>query len=645
MAENSILLVVKDPQLGKLLRDRTLRPGGYQVELVEDPKFARAALTHSSFGVAILEETVDGPSVMGFAAELIEQDPSLSLILIDNSQRGDEQVREALKVGFAEYLKVPIRPTEVLQAVRHGMQRHEQIQAWVKKQTLRGTDVLRRQVNALREMERIGRSVTASLDLDRVLMVIVDTAVELTGAEEGSLLILDETSGELMMRAARNFQDDFVRTFRLPVEDTLAGEVIRTGKPLLISDETPKKIKTTYLVRTLLYVPLKVHQRIIGVLGVDNREKSLPLSEQHLTMVSTLADYAAIAIENARLYHSTEVEKNKLEAILNQIGDGVIVIDNDQRIVLVNRTAREMFQLGETEVESKPFESVFRDSPLLEIHAGESKGTPVQSELTLEGGRVLNVQRVDIPNVGQAVTVQDITYFKELDRVKSEFVSTVSHDLRSPLTAILGYVELITRVGEVNDLQRDFIRRVQISVRNITDLINDLLDLGRIEAGMDARKEWVPMGVITRYAVEALQSYVEAKDIRLILDVPDELPQIYGDPIRLRQVVDNLLGNAVRYTPKGGQIRLSLAAEDEQMILRVADSGIGIPLSEQAKIFEKFYRGSNVPEESTGSGLGLAIVKSIVENHQGRVWVESTPGRGTCFTVVLPIHHDISRSG
>jgi two-component system, OmpR family, phosphate regulon sensor histidine kinase PhoR len=278
-----------------------------------------------------------------------------------------------------------------------------------------------------------------------------------------------------------------------------------------------------------------------------------------------------------------------------------------------------------------------KHNELLELLNDDRPITPGRCEITVREGHVLNAQKTPIPGVGQAVTMQDITHLKELDRIKSDFVNTVSHDLRSPLTAILGYVELIARAGPINDQQREFIRRVQFSVNNITALINDLLDLGRIEAGFDAMKEIVPLPAIVRYAAEGLRNRIEEKSLGLTLDLDESVPSILGNPVRLRQMIANLLGNAVKYTPHRGKIEVRCRFEEGQIIMQVKDNGQGIPLADQPYIFDKFYRASNIPPDMPGTGLGLAIVRSIVENHQGRIWVDSTVGVGTTFTVVLPV--------
>ncbi len=636
MANENIVIVINHAEIGQQLEQAVLRPAGYQATFIAERQPAEDLIRSNPPDLVIIsDQLIDGDG-LALVEQLMGSFPNLPFILFTSSYNPDLAVK-ALRMGFADYFYAPFSPGDAIAAIKHGLERRRRMEQWSRLEARRNTKNLQKRVDGLEALQRIGRSVTALLDLETVLTAVVDAAVELTGAEEGSLLLLDESSGELYMRAARNFQEDFVRTFRLPIRDTLAGQVLRTGKPITFDEKTPQKIKTAYLVHTLIYVPLQVHGRVIGVLGVDNRHTGHPFLEDHLTLVSALADYAAIAIDNARLYSRTEIERKKLETVLTHVEDGVIVVDYDGRLLLANDALRAAFGLVEDNLVGKPVRDIIQNVELLEILSDDKGMHPFRSEITLEDGRVFNAQMTPIPDVGLAVTMQDITHLKELDRIKSDFVSTVSHDLRSPLTAILGYVELIDRAGPVTDQQREFIRRVQFSVNNITALINDLLDLGRIEAGFDARKEIVPLPAIINYAVEGMRSRIEEKAHNVVLDVPDHLPPILGNPVRLRQLMGNLLGNSIKYTLHHGKITVSAQAEEGQIILRISDNGPGIPPSDQPYIFDKFYRASNVPSDTPGTGLGLAIVKSIVDNHQGRIWVDSTLGQGTTFTVVLPV--------
>lgn len=333
----------------------------------------------------------------------------------------------------------------------------------------------------------------------------------------------------------------------------------------------------------------------------------------------------------------SEAERSRLEAVFNNIHDCVMILDQEDRIILINPAMCRTFGLDEGSVIGKPVLEVVSHPDLRSLLSRTDHNDPLQyHEVSFADGRVGNAQLTDIVDVGHALTMQDITYLKEMDRMRSEFVHTVSHDLRSPLTSVIGYTELVERAGSLNDIQRDFLKRIQGSVQQITGLINDLLDIGSIEAGFDTRREFIQLEGILRYTLDMLQGQVRSKRLTVKTDIEPSLPPLRANPIRLRQVMDNVVGNAIKYSFPDGEIHISVRSEDDQMILKVADAGPGIPVVDQPRIFDKFYRGSNIAEVE-GSGLGLAIVKTIVENHQGRIWVESVEGRGSSFFIVLPI--------
>ena len=633
----NILLSVNSPQLGDVLEKDALIPAGFKVTMLVGVDTSLPILQDQFFDVAILEIGPKGDDTLQFLETLFSKAPLLPVILLVGYDDKD-LILKALRGGVSDILRLPIKPAEIIKSIKICLDRRKTVEKHIQEKSGQHITSLNHYIEEMKELGSIGLSLTSSLDLDHVLTLIVETAVKVTGAEEGSLLILDDESGELFIRAAKNFQDEFVHTFRLPVSDTLAGEVVRTGTHVFINQNTPQKIKTTYLVRALMYVPLQVRGKVIGVLGVDNREKADSFTKSHLSLVTTLADYAAVAIENASLYHSTDIERHKLDTVLTQIEDGVIVIGEDGRIILINRMANMMLGLSDDVTIGKSVEDVILHDDLIALFKKSHSEVSEKNEIELDDGYIINVQITRIPDVGFAVTMQDITYFKELDRVKSEFVNTVSHDLRSPLTAILGYVELITRVGEVNDEQREFINRVKVSVQSISELINALLELGRIEAGFDAEKEFVNFGAIIAAVVETYRKQIDDKKQVISVDLSSDTPDILGDSIHFRQIAENLISNAVRYTPEDGSITIRLLTRKDQIIFQVVDTGLGIPIPEQAFIYEKFYRCSNIPENVVGSGLGLAIVHSIVDNYQGRIWLDSKPGGGTSFTVVLPIN-------
>lgn len=257
-------------------------------------------------------------------------------------------------------------------------------------------------------------------------------------------------------------------------------------------------------------------------------------------------------------------------------------------------------------------------------------------EIHFDDKRVYAARSTPIPEIGSAITLQDISHLKELERLKTDFVHTVSHDLRSPLTSVLGYAELVGRTGPLNEHQTEFMGRLKGGVQQITTLVNDLLDIGRMEAGFDTRRESVHMETILARTLETMGGQLKTHNIKVNVEKDASLPALKANPLRLSQMLDNLIGNAVKYSGSNNTIEINIHAESGQVIFKIKDNGPGISQADLPHIFEKFYRGENIPDGVIGTGLGLAIVKSIVDNHAGRIWVESTLGKGTTFFVVLP---------
>jgi two-component system NtrC family sensor kinase len=341
-----------------------------------------------------------------------------------------------------------------------------------------------------------------------------------------------------------------------------------------------------------------------------------------------------LSVKRSLKRQSNWQEWNRFARVLADLEDGIILVDLDGYILTINRSARMILSIEGMPAEGKTIGEVFHHPDLLDIF--KSPGTlPRLSEISLEDGRIYGAQASMIPEIGICVVLQEITHLKELDRIKTDFVNTVSHDLRSPLTAIYGFVSLIDRVGPVNDQQADFIHHIQSSVQHITSLINDLMDLGRVEADYDIQMQEVHFQDILKQCIENLDYQISEKMQELSISIPDDIPTILGNPLHLQRMVSNLLENAIKFTPSIGKISIICRAETNQLLLEISDNGPGIPLADQPHIFNKFYRGSNLSQDFPGTGLGLSIVKSVVDKHHGRIWLESSPS-GTTFTVILP---------
>lgn len=392
---------------------------------------------------------------------------------------------------------------------------------------------------------------------------------------------------------------------------------------------------------SLMAFPLRHENRHYGALWVAYDQPRL-FSESDVRFLATLTGQAALAASNNHLFLSAEVGRQRLAAILASTPDPVLVTDHLNRLLLANPAA--LSSLGESigTGEGQPIEQVISHKSLLDILQVTSPDK-LSAEVTVANGQVYLATAspvlADGRPVGRVCILRDVTYFKELDTMKTEFVNTVSHDLRSPLTLMRGYATMLEMVGELNDQQQGYVKKIISGVENMARLVNNLLDLGRIEVGVGLQLERAPIFEIVERVTSTLQMQASQKNITLTTDLPpDRSVLIEADNTLLQQAIYNLVENAIKYTPKDGWVTVRASAEGQLFHFEVQDSGIGISSADQPRLFEKFYRGGQrEAREQKGSGLGLAIVRSIVERHGGRVWLQSQVGQGSIFFIEMPL--------
>ncbi len=392
---------------------------------------------------------------------------------------------------------------------------------------------------------------------------------------------------------------------------------------------------------SLLAFALYYENTYYGVMWVAHDEAHV-FSQDEKRFFETLAGQAALAASNARLFRHSEVERQRLAAILDSTPDPVLVTDHKNRLLLANPVARRVLDLGEDSLSGVPIERVLHQAELVSLLRSSSLKKQ-SAEAALPDGRVYlaiaSPIRIDDALLGRVCVLRDVTHFKELDALKTEFVSTVSHDLRSPLTLMRGYTTMLEMVGNLNEQQVSYVHKISKGIESMSRLVNNLLDLGRIEAGVGLMIEKVPAREIVDNVIDGLQLRAEHKQINLRLQLPDEpLPIIEADRALLQQALHNLVENAIKYTPSGGWVEVQVSLQPESLLFAVQDNGMGIAPVDQARLFERFYRVARRGHiQERGTGLGLAIVKSIAERHGGRVWVKSQLGEGSTFYLLVPI--------
>jgi len=346
-------------------------------------------------------------------------------------------------------------------------------------------------------------------------------------------------------------------------------------------------------------------------------------------------------------------ERNRSSAILRSMVEGVAVIDAQQRLVFCNRAFSEILSLDSAGSEGHPVIEVVRNSELLGLIRRALQGQaglPSNIAMGIVQQRSFSVTAAPVKPLeaspaaekpsGAVVVLHDVSELRRLERVRQDFVANVSHEFKTPLTAIQGFAETLL-AGALEDPQnnRRFLEIMRSHAARLARLTDDLLKLARIEAGkLEVAFQPVSVAELLESCSATTVLKASRKQISFTVKVPPGLPSVLGDPGLLHDLLQNLLDNAIQYTPEGGQIDVSATAEAGEAVITVTDTGIGIPLADQERIFERFYRVDAArSREAGGTGLGLSIAKHIVEAHGGRLWVESAVGRGSKFFVAIPL--------
>ena len=490
---------------------------------------------------------------------------------------------------------------------------------------------------------RIDEELADVIDLNYVFTMLKDWALRFSNADAASLLLYDAELNSLRIMSHYGYPVGVIQA-----NHELTGEqggitlrVARSGIDEIVPDLSadPDYYELATGMRTQMSVPIKREERVIAVMNLLSTQLN-GFTEEHLEFVKRLASRGGVAVDNARLFAETSREREKLQYIVQNIGDNIIVLGLDNRIVLINDAAIQAFHLSaEADYTGKALNDVISLQKMQKAYQDAIESQEISKlELELPNGRTYHTKIEYHKNVGRIVVMQDISRFKETERLKTELVATVSHDLKQPLSVMRGYLDLLQMVNSFDTKSLGYIDNLNYAFKNMRQLIDDLLDIARIEAGIKLDLEQVNIIEVLNRAIRNNKPLSEQKKQKLSLEIPTNLPSVSGDPSRLEQIFNNLVSNAVKYTPPEGKVRVYAELKQDAMRIFVEDSGLGIGAEDQSQIFERFYRVRRPETDSIeGTGLGLAIVKSLVEAHQGKIDLKSALGEGSTFRVTLPL--------
>ncbi len=545
---------------------------------------------------------------------------------------------------------------------------------------------LRQEKDSLETVHAITLQLTSTLNLEEIIGASLKVTSQKLGVARGSIMLRELESGQLICRAVLQEQGivqstDFPISFR--GSEGLVGWVMQNQEPVRIPDvlqDTRWVVEAGRAdeVRSIVAVPLKTSDSTLGVLILSSPDVDY-FTESQLRLLATIGNEIAIATNNAQLYsYLNEVasklsdllqlqkeETSRSQAILESLTEGVIVLDEDRNIELFNVAADHMLGIPARAVLNQPMETLAEQGEADQqrrrartLHTNLEKGLAQVAEqhitysMSFELPWLPNPQTItmniapvvglDSLNYGTVAVLRDITREIESDRAKREFISKVSHELRTPLTSVKGYVDLLL-LGSSGDLSVDqvgYLNVIKTNAHRLMELINDFLDMSRIESGrIKLTMGQVDLRDVLEDVLKSLKLEADAKGLNVSVDIAESLPVFTADGKRLTQIIFNLFSNAVKYTYDRGNISIRAFLNPAGMVqVEVEDTGVGMSPEQQDQLFRPFYRADNpLREQVGGTGLGLAISKSLVEQHNGEMWVTSEEGSGSTFRVILPL--------
>ena len=495
----------------------------------------------------------------------------------------------------------------------------------------------------------ISRALTEELDLDKLLGRILKYAIEMLAGHAG-FIALSYQVGRWHLAVANGLPDAIQRFLNAwveripPVQDHQNAQIPEINRLL-------QSISMGNL--SAVGLPLIAQKEVIGYIYIFRNYQGV-FSSNDQSLLSSFANQAAIAVRNARLYTEVNREKQRIDAMLDSAADGILILNPDHSIERTNAAFARMFGLTQEKLQELKHNDViqwFQTPHGITLEKAEAGGWPLspQAHLYVEG----DIQRPNgqpplpvgisyaplISSDGSLIstiaTVRDITRFRQADELKSEFVSVVSHELKTPVALIKGYVSTLRRedVEWDPEVMDNSLEVIEEEADRLTHLIEDLLDASRLQAGgMQLKRSDIAFHQLANRLAERFN--VQTEDHEIIVDIPEDLPVVMADETRIEQVLSNLISNAIKYAPDG-KIRISGREQPDEVIICVEDEGPGIATGDLPHIFDRFYRAPETSRKTKGAGLGLYLARAIVEAHNGRMWADPKADKGAkiCFCI------------
>lgn len=652
------ILIVDDQEVIRNLLTSILEQEGYQVQSVSDGHTAVKMAKKKMFHLFMIDIKMPGLNGIEALRKIKEIDQDAQVVMI-TGYASLETAIEAIRSGASDYITKPFNNIEyVINVVNRVLEKRRLI------------DENRRRVFELNVLYKVSNAISNILDYRELFEVIMDFINQVIDCDSCASILVSNGKADLAFKSTHHATSGFIQqvesnlieAFNILADVPIQNSEFRFHAPE--SGNAPLKSISAFF-----NVPLIIRGKPVGMINISSTKKDA-FSEYDIRLLYTIANQASIAVD--RLRAVIAAEKNKIETMVESMSDGVIMIDEKGELAIINPAAQKMlgFQMDDNieklyTIEYSGLSEYLRASltegkkqtqEIVVNPPTHFRGIIESPQHTILQANIAPVETPEGKKLGAVAVLRDVTREREIDRMKSDFISIVSHELRTPLANIKNAVSLIEIAGEVNDNQREFLSIAMQDSDRLARLVEQLLDISRIESNrMDLNMEMVSIGEVASASIESLKHRAEEKGISIINEIPENLPYISADKDRLGQVFSNLIDNAIKFTDNGGKINIKAkyisaiversdilsigdGEKDDFVEVRVIDTGIGIAPKDHEKIFDEFQQIDTFysPRKTGGVGLGLAIIKKIIEQHHGRIWVESQLGKGSQFIFVLP---------
>ncbi len=504
---------------------------------------------------------------------------------------------------------------------------------------------MKQRLDELNLLLNVSNEVAASINISQGMPAVLQGVIRGTGAA-GARAVVRNPNASFPLIFSEGPAADAMSQLDRPVMS-----YVRRADELSLSSaaEIEAELNVTPPVASLFAIPLRSATELQGVLYVGYRQPHY-FDSAESNLLRTLAGQATVLVQNAHLFSAAESGRKRLAAILSSTTNAVIVTDQTDRVLLLNPAMEQAFQLEARLMAGRPVADVIESEELarnLSVKHAPQEGSfgaeAVDGKLEVEvNGRTLLANIATVysgtgQTMGRVAVLHDVTELKELDRMKSDFLAGVTHDLLSPLTYMRNYTTMLP-LSDDTTLQQEYVDKIMLGIDRMTTLINNLVELARIDAGINLQIDNVAVPALLQTVANEYWTEAHSEGITIAVSAPDGLPAVRADAGLLRRAITNLVTNALKYAPNSDELRLDAHVVDDDLVIGVHDQGPGINPSDLPRLFERFYRGVQVGGSRTrGTGLGLAIVESVATLHGGRVWCESEPGLGSTFYLALPL--------